>query len=160
MFPLHLSLKIGPLCPIFYTKLQEPCSFSRVPDGPYTWFPDILRVQKEGTQKCMSEWRQGLTLTQNVSSSAPHFLQVGLSLSPIIYKCLLKVLCPVRGPITTLGCVLLKDNNWTLVATSGSEINSRACLYVLQGPHNNTRCCFSIQCFIFYIPQSTHEFVN
>jgi hypothetical protein len=26
-------------------------------------------------------------------SSVPHFLQVGLLLSPIIYKCILKVLC-------------------------------------------------------------------
>ena len=31
-----------------------------------------------------------------VSSSVPHFLQVGLLLSPIIYKYLLKALCPVR----------------------------------------------------------------
>ena len=27
-------LKTGPLCPMFCTKLQEPCSFSKVPDGP------------------------------------------------------------------------------------------------------------------------------
>jgi hypothetical protein len=30
--------------------------------------------------------------------------------------CLLKVLCPVRRPITTRDCVLLKDNNRALVA--------------------------------------------
>jgi hypothetical protein len=59
-----------------------------------------------------------------VSSSVPHFLQVGLLNSPIIYKCLLKVLYPVRRPITTLDCVLLKDNNRALVASSGPEINS------------------------------------
>jgi hypothetical protein len=79
------------------------------------------------------------------SSSAPHFLQVGLLLSPIIYRCLLKVLCPVRRPITTLDCVLLKDNSRALVARFGPEISSRACLCVLQGPRHNTRCCFSIQ---------------
>ena len=62
-----------------------------------------------------------------VSSSVPHFLQMGLSLSPITYKCLLKVLCPVSRPITTLDCVLLKDNNLALVARSGPEINSPAC---------------------------------
>jgi len=44
-----------------------------------------------------------------VSSSVPHFLQVGLLLNPIINKCLLEVLCPVSRPITTLDCVLLKD---------------------------------------------------
>ena len=31
-----------------------------------------------------------------ISSSVPHYLHVGLLLSPIIYKRLLKVLCPVK----------------------------------------------------------------
>ena len=33
--PMHLGLKTGPLCPIFCTKLKEPYSFNKVPDGPY-----------------------------------------------------------------------------------------------------------------------------
>jgi len=49
-----------------------------------------------------------------VSSSIPHFLQMGLLLSPITYRYLLKVLCPVSRPITTLNCDLLKDSNRTL----------------------------------------------
>jgi len=53
-----------------------------------------------------------------------------------------------KRPITTLGCVLLKDNSRALVARSGPEINSWACLCVLQGPCHNTRCWFSIQHFI------------
>ena len=44
--PMYLGLKTGTLCPMFCTKLEEPCSFSKVPDGPYTKFPDILKVQK------------------------------------------------------------------------------------------------------------------
>ena len=84
-----------------------------------------------------------------VSSSVPDFLQMGLLLSPIIYRCLLKVLYPVSRPITTLDCVLLGENNQAFVARSGPEINPRACLCVLQGPHHNTRCFFSIQRFIF-----------
>jgi len=32
---MHLGLKTGPLCPMFCTKLEEPCSFSKVPDGPH-----------------------------------------------------------------------------------------------------------------------------
>jgi hypothetical protein len=44
-----------------------------------------------------------------VSSSLPRFLQIGLLLSPVTYKCLLKVLGPVREPLTTLDCVILKD---------------------------------------------------
>ena len=62
-----------------------------------------------------------------VSSSVSRFLQVGLLLSPIIYKCLLKVLCPVSRPITTLDFVLWKDSNWAPVARSGPEINSSSC---------------------------------
>ena len=61
------------------------------------------------------------------------------------------MLCPVSRPITTLDCVLLKDSNRALVAMSGPEINSPVCLCVLQGPRHNTRCCFSIQRFIFLL---------
>ena len=102
----------------------------------------------------MSEWIQDLTLTQNVDWGfllSTTFSTSGVITKPITYKCLLKVLCPVRRPITTLDCVLLKDNNRALVARSGPQINSRACLCVLQGPHHNTRCWFSIQLFIFLL---------
>jgi hypothetical protein len=56
-----------------------------------------------------------------VSSSVPHFLQVELILSPIIYKCLLKVLFPVRRPITTLAAGLETDDNRALGARSGQK---------------------------------------
>ena len=106
---------------------------------------------KEPRYVCLSEAKASHShkTWSEVSSSVPHFLQMGLLLSPIIYKCLLKVLCQVSRPITTLDCVLLKDNNLALVARLGPEINSPVCLCVLQGPCHNTRCCFSIQCFIF-----------
>jgi len=109
--------------------------------------------KKEPRYVCMSEAKASHShkMWTKVSSSVPHFLQMGLLLSPIIYKCLLKVLCPVSRPITTLDCVLLKDNNRALVARSGPEINSRACLCVLQRPCHNTRCCFSIHRFIFLL---------
>jgi hypothetical protein len=135
--PMHLGHKTGPLCLMFCTKLEEPCSFSNVPDDPNNLFPDILRVQKkEPRYACMSEAKASHShkIWTEVSSSVPHFLQVGLLLSPIIYTCLLKVLCQVSRPITTLDCVLLKDNNRAFVARSGPDINSRACLCVLQGP--------------------------
>ena len=60
--------------------------------------------KKEPRYECLSEARVShahKTWTQ-VSSSVPHFLQVGLLLSPITYKCRLRVLCPVRRPMTTL----------------------------------------------------------
>jgi len=83
--------------------------------------------KKEPIYVCMSEAKakalHSHKMWTEVSSSVPLFLQVGLLHSSIIYKCL-KVLCPVSRPITALDCVLLKDNNWALVARSGPEINS------------------------------------
>jgi len=31
--PMNLGFKTGPLCPQFCTRLYEPCSFNKVPDG-------------------------------------------------------------------------------------------------------------------------------
>ena len=107
--------------------------------------------KKEPRYECLSEASAShshKTWTE-VSSSVPHFLQMGLLLSPITYKCCLRVLCPVRRPITTLDCVLLKDNNRALVAKSGLAINSQAWLLVLQGPRHITKCRLPIQHFIF-----------
>jgi hypothetical protein len=61
------------------------------------------------------------------------------------------VLCPASRPITTLDCVLLKDNNQAPVTRSKPEINSQACLCVLHGPRRNTRCWFYNQRFIFHL---------
>ena len=103
----------------------------------------------------MSVWVKARPHTQKkpteVSSSVLHFLQIGLSLSPTTYKCHLRVLCPVRRPMTTLDCVLLKDNNRALVDKSGLEINSCACLCPLQGSRHITKCWLSIQRLIFLL---------
>ena len=110
--------------------------------------------KKEPRYVCLSDakashshkmWYWGFLLSTTLPTKGvitqPHY----------IYKCLLKVLCPVSRSITTLDYVLLKDNNWAPVARSGPEINSRACLCVLQEPRHNARCCFSIQLFIFLL---------
>ena len=111
--------------------------------------------KKEPRCVCLSEGKASHShkMWAEVSSSVPHFLQVEILLNPIIYtrKCLLKVLCSLRRPITTLGCVLLKDNNRAFVARLGPEIISQACLCVLQRTRHNIKCCFSIQCFIFLL---------
>ena len=101
----------------------------------------------------MFEWGLGLTLTQNVNRGfllSTTFPTNGVIIQPH-YICLRKVLCPVSRPIITLDCVLLRDNNRALVARSGPEIKSRACLCILQGQCHNTRCWFSIQHFIFLL---------
>jgi hypothetical protein len=103
--------------------------------------------KKEPRSVCLSQAKVSHShqMCTEVSSSVPHFLQVGLLLSPITHKCRLRVLCLVRRPMTTLDCVLLNDSNSALVAKFCLEINSRACLCVLQGPHHNTKCWLSIQ---------------
>ena len=109
--------------------------------------------KKRPRYKCLSEARAShahKTWTK-VSSSVPHSLQKGLLLNPITYKYLLRLLCPVRRPIRTLDCVLLKDSNRVFVTRLGNKTNSRACLCVLQGPHHNTRCRLSIQGFTFLL---------
>jgi hypothetical protein len=73
-----------------------------------------------------------------VSSFAPHFLHSGLSLSPIKRRCLYRVLCPVRSPVTTLDCSLLRDKTLALLPRLGPEINSRACRW--EGPRSCHRC--------------------
>ena len=72
-----------------------------------------------------------------VSSSAPHFLHKGLSLSPIMWRCLLKVLCPVSRPVTTLDCVLLKDSSLVLAAVRGPryQLSSLSLIASYSLPH-------------------------
>ena len=74
----------------------------------------------------MSEWSKSFTLTMwaEVSSCASHLLHKGLLVSLIWWRCLLRVLCPVRRPITTLDCVLLK------VKDSRCESILFRCVYV------------------------------
>jgi hypothetical protein len=78
--------------------------------------PLISYVISSGSKKkeprcvCLTEAKSTHShkLCTEISFSAKHFPQVGLRPSPITYKCLLKVLCPVWRPITTLDCVPLK----------------------------------------------------
>jgi len=106
--PMHLGLKTGPLCLMSCTKLQELCSFTNFQMAPTT---SILMSssskKKEPRYLCLSEAKASHSpkICTEVSSSVPHFLQMGLLLSPVICKCLLKVLCPVSRPITALDCV-------------------------------------------------------
>jgi hypothetical protein len=148
--PMHLDLKQSLFAPQCNTRLQQPWSFTEVPDSPALCFL-IPSGSKKKEHKCarLSEAKASHShkMWTEASCSVPHFLQVGLLLSPITYKCLLKVLCPVSRPITTLDCVLLKDSNWAFVASLGPEINSQACSCVPQGPPHNTKWWLSIQCF-------------
>jgi len=128
---------------------------SHVPLVKFHMAPIFSSLTSSGPKKnefryaCLSEAKASHShkMPTEVSPLVPHFLQVGLLLSPITWGCFLRALCPVRRPITTLDFVLLKDNNRALVARLGPEINYQACLCVLQGPHHNTKCRLSFQHF-------------
>jgi len=126
-----------------HINLWEPCCFTKVPDGPQTYTLNVLWLQV-GAQIRTSKWSQSFTLIKNwaeVWASAPH-LHNGLPDSPIRWRCLLRVLCPVRRPVTTLDFVLLKDRNLALAPRQVPKINSRACLWV------SPRSCHHIQCWL------------
>jgi len=91
---------------------------------------------------CLSEAKASHSqrMYAEVSSSAPHLLHSGLSSSPSRWRCLLRVLCPVRKPVTTLDWVLLKDKNLALAPRQGPKISSRAWLCVSPRPRHRTQC--------------------
>ena len=129
--PMYMGLKWwGPLCPI---SIQG----SPVTLLQFQMSPRLIRLRPSGSKKeprytCLSEAKvsHSQRMWAEVSSSAPRLLHSGLSDSPIRWRCLLRVLCPVRRPVTRLDCVLLKDRNLTLAPRQGHEIRSPACLAV------------------------------
>jgi hypothetical protein len=84
-----------------------------------------------------------------VYSPAQHLLHKGILVSPSKWRCLHRVLCLVRRPITTPDCVLLKNINLVFVERLWPEINFWACLWVLLRLNHITKCLLSTQHFIF-----------
>jgi len=83
--------------------------------------------------------------------SAPHLLHSGLSDSPIKWRCLLRVLHPVRRPVTALDCILLKDRNLALAPRQSPNISSQACLWVSPRPCHPAQCWLTNQWLILHI---------
>jgi len=106
--------------------------------------------KEEPRYTCLSEAKASHSqrMWAEVSSSALHLLHNWRSDSPIRWRCLLRVLCPVRRPITALDCVLLKDRNVALVPRQGPEINSRACLWVSPRSRHHIQCWLPNQSLI------------
>ena len=74
--------------------------------------------KKQPRYTCLSETKASHSqrMWAEVSSSAPHLLHSGSSDSPSRWRSLLRVLRPVRRPVTALDWVLLKDRNLVLAA--------------------------------------------
>ena len=120
--PMHRGLNWRALCAP-YINLCEPCYFAKVPGGPRlnSWCPLAPRIRCPD-KHVLSEVKASHSqrMWAEVSSSAAHLLNNGLSDSPIRWRCLLRVLCPVRRPVTALDFVLLKDRNLALPPRQGS----------------------------------------
>jgi hypothetical protein len=132
--PMHLGFKNGPLVPHNLIPVQES-------PFPSLKFQMALRrkllmysgsKKKEPRHTCLREAKASHSqrIWTEVSYSAPHLLHKGLLVSWINWRYLLRVLCPVRCPITTLDCVLLKEKTLFFAAGLALEINSRASLWV------------------------------
>jgi hypothetical protein len=61
--------------------------------------------RKDPRQICLSVARASHSHSTwaEVPSPAPHLLHKGLSTSPIMWRCLLRVLCPVGRPVSAVG---------------------------------------------------------
>jgi hypothetical protein len=88
-FPMHLGLKIRP------SVSHNVISVHGSPDT------HLNEAKASHSQRMWDE----------LSFSAPHLLHKGLLLRPIKWRCLLRVLCPVIRPVTTLDHILLKDKS-------------------------------------------------
>ena len=136
-----------------HIDLWEPCCFTKVPGDPQTYSINAFWLQDGGAQIHMSEWSQNLTVTKDLGRgfilcSTP--VHNGLSESPIRWSTLLRILCPVGGPVTASYCVLLKERNLALAPGEGPEINCRSCLWVSPRPRHNIQCWLTNQRLILH----------
>jgi hypothetical protein len=129
---MHLGLKIafllhdlisgqGNFVPLLKSQMAPTLNLS------------LLWAQGKGAQICMCGWYHSFPLTvwTEVSSSAPQLLHKELLVSPIMWRCIRRVLYLVRSSITTLDCILLKNNNLVVVVGLRPKICFQACLWVL-----------------------------
>jgi hypothetical protein len=134
---------MGPLCPDCLS--WEPCHFTKGPDCPrFIFLMFSGSRKKEPKCACLSETKAShqQRMWAEVSSSATHFLHSGLSVNLNKWRCLHRVICLVRSPVTILDCILLKNRSLILVPWQGPEISSRACFWVLP------RFCQCLQCWL------------
>jgi hypothetical protein len=118
---------MGPLCPT--SVYGSPAALLKFPMAPRL-IPLMSSGSKEEEPRyvCLSE---ATASHSHRMWAAPHLLHSGLSVRPISWRCLLRVLCPVRKPVTALDCILLKDTNLALAHKQGPEISSQVCLWAL-----------------------------
>jgi hypothetical protein len=142
----------GPLCPItiYWSPVTLP-KFQMAPRLTFLIFSGSRKQQPRYVCLSGAKASHRQRIWAEVSSSAPHFLHNGLSISTIKWRCTLKVLCLVRRLITALDCILLMGKSLALVPRQGPEVNSRACLWVLPRLHHRLQCRFANQRLILFL---------
>jgi hypothetical protein len=106
-------LLMAPLWPItIYGSPFTLPKFQMAPRLTLLIFPGPKK--KEPRYACLSEPKSSLwqRIWAEVSSSASHFLHSGLSVSTIKWRCLVRVLCPVRRLTMCHACCDIKKNRW------------------------------------------------
>jgi hypothetical protein len=113
----------GPLCSM--SIYGSPVTLPKFQMAP----KHILLISsgsKKGELRCMclSETKasHSQSMWAKVSSFTPHLLRNRLSSSFRRWRCLLRVLCPVSGPVTTLDWVMSKVENFALMSRLGPKI--------------------------------------
>jgi hypothetical protein len=143
---------MGPLCPI--SIHGSPVTLLK-----FQMAPRLILLMSSGSKRkeprytCLSKAKSSHSqrMWADILFSPPHLLHNGLSDSPIRRRCHLRVLYPVRRPVTALDCVLLKDRNLALAPRQGPEINSQACLWGLPRPRHHTQCWLTNQHLILLL---------
>jgi hypothetical protein len=113
----------GPLCsmsiygsPVTLLKFQmAPKLILLISSGSKKGEPRYMCLTGAKASHSQSMWAK-------VSSFTPHLLRNRLSSSLRKWRCLLRVLCLVSGPVTTLDWVMSKDKNFALMPRLGPEI--------------------------------------
>ena len=132
---MHLALNLQGLCApcqikgallLYWISRWTPSLYSSYPQAPRKRSPDAhvwVRPKHHIHKDCDFPLSLHTSFTMDCPSRWRH---------------LLRVLCPVRRPVTALDWVLLKDRNWALAPGQGPEINYWACLCVSPRPRSWT----------------------
>jgi len=137
MVPTHVGLSLRALCALvsIYGSPVALLKFQMAPRLILLISSGSKKKEPRYTHLCKAKVPHSQRMWTKVSSSAAQFLHSGLSDSHIRWRCLLRVLCPVKRPVTALDYVLFKNRNLALVPRQGPEISSWASLWVSPRPH-------------------------
>lgn len=121
----HLNRPFVPLKPD--SESWEPCPFNKVWDCAQAQISNIVKKWGGGGMIMMS-CDQSFTQKGGCAFFLSAALHTHKTVSrDIFWRCYFQL----KGPVTALDCILLKENNLVLAARVGPKISFLACLWVL-----------------------------